>query len=277
MSGTTTSLRTPICCHANAEITRKTHRTRSKKASSGNDYVRHSPPVFQAVAFFIILGSVFLKRRTVGIGAFFCLLGTMHILEVLLGAAFVLKLPHGLISTGANVMVAGRLAFFLLLYIKEAAEAIRPPTYGLLAGNLLMLVLAGVFRIYGDPTSVLGLIPDRALLGEMVLFMLWGTMLLAIDVVLLVLLYEGLGFLVTNTLPGRMFITTTIVLSLDQLLFYAGLLLIVPVPLSLFLGGWVAKVAAATFLASCSPFICGSSSMMSCAFPREALGTCSIG
>lgn len=203
--------------------------------------------VIQAVAFLVILGTAFFKRKTVGIGAFFCLLGTMHVLEGFLGTAFVVELPHGLISPGATAMFAGKLAFFLLLYIKEDAEAIRPPTYGLLGGNLLVIVLAGVLRIYGDSTSLLGSIPDHTVLDQAGLFMMWGTILLLIDVVLLVLLYEGLGSLVTNTLLGRMFITTTIVLSVDQFLFYAGVRLLVPVSLPVFLGGWLAKVAAAAF------------------------------
>lgn len=201
--------------------------------------------VVQAVTFFIILGTAFLKRKMMGIGTFFCLLGATHVLEVFLGTAYFIKLPLGFISPGATALFAGKLAFFLLLYIKEDAEAIRPPTYGLLCGNLLVIVLAGILGFYGYPTSVLGSTSNDALLDQMGLFMLWGTIVLLIDIVLLVLLYEGLSFLVTNTLLGRIFITTTIILSLDQLLFYAGLRLIVPVSLSVFLGGWIAKVVAA--------------------------------
>ncbi|WP_204351793.1 hypothetical protein, partial [Klebsiella variicola] len=51
----------------------------------------------------------------------------------------------------------------------------------------------------------------------------------------------------TNTIPGRIFISLAIVLSFDQLLFFAGLNILAGVPTLAFYGGWIAKIGAAGF------------------------------
>lgn len=71
--------------------------------------------------------------------------------------------------------------------------------------------------------------------------------MLFIDLIAMVLIYERLGALVTNTIPGRIFMSLAIVLSFDQLFFYAGLHLVSGIPVSAFYGGWVAKIGAAAF------------------------------
>ncbi|MGO4740992.1 GGDEF domain-containing protein [Bosea sp. 2KB_26] len=201
----------------------------------------------QAVIYSIVMGAVFLKRKTIGIGVFYCLLGTMHFLETYLAAVFFIELPFGLISPGSTVMFAGKLAFFLLLYIKEDAEAMRQPIYGLLSGNILMIALGLILRFYSDPASLPGYNPDLRFIDQMGLLMIWGTILLFVDLLALVIVYERLGAPVTNTIPGRIFISLAIVLSFDQLLFFAGLHSLAGVPTLAFYGGWIAKIGAAGF------------------------------
>lgn len=84
-------------------------------------------------------------------------------------------------------------------------------------------------------------------LDQIGLFMVWGTVLLFVDLFALIIVYERLGVLVTNTIPGRIFMSLAIVLSFDQALFFAGLHLLSGVPLSAFYGGWIAKIGAAGF------------------------------
>ncbi len=56
------------------------------------------------IIYFIVMGSIFRARQSIGVGVFFCLLGTMHFLETYLAATFFIELPFGLISPGSTVM-----------------------------------------------------------------------------------------------------------------------------------------------------------------------------
>lgn len=201
----------------------------------------------QAILYFVAMAAIFFKRRTIGLGVFFCVLGTMHFLETYLAAVFFIQLPFGLISPGSTVMFTGKLAFFLLLYVKEDAEIMRQPIYGLLGGNILMVGLALILRLYSEPASLPGYNPDLHFLDQMGLLMVLGTLVLFIDLIAMVIIYERLGQVVSNTILGRIFISLAIVLSFDQLCFFAGLYFLAGVPVSAFLGGWVAKIAAACF------------------------------
>ncbi|MDH6230767.1 diguanylate cyclase (GGDEF)-like protein [Mesorhizobium soli] len=201
----------------------------------------------QAVIYFAAMAIIFNFRRVIGIGTFYCVLGAMHFLETYLAAVFFIELPFGLISPGSTVMFAGKLAFFLLLYIKEDAESMRQPIYGLLIGNMLMVVLAMILRAYNDPVSLPGYNPDLRFLDQIGFLMVWGTVLLFVDLIALVIIYERLSELVTNTPAGRIFLSLAIVLSFDQVFFYVGLHLLSGVPISAFYGGWIAKLGAAGF------------------------------
>lgn len=203
--------------------------------------------LMQAVVYFVAMAFIFYKRTTIGIGVFFCMLGAIHFLETYLAAVYFIELPFGLISPGSTVMFTGKLAFFLLLYIKEDAESMRQPVYGLLVGNMLMVALALILRLYDDPVGLPGYNSDLRFVDQMGLLMVWGTALLFIDLIAMVLLYERLGALVTNTIPGRIFISLAIVLSFDQVFFYSGLRYLTGVPVSAFYGGWLAKIGAAAF------------------------------
>jgi len=204
----------------------------------------------QGIIYSLVMGVIFRARQSIGLGVFFCLLGTMHFLETYLAATFFIELPFGLISPGSTVMFTGKLAFFLLLYIKEDAEAMRQPIYGLLSGNVLMIALGLILRFYSDPASLPGYNPDLGFIDQMGLLMIWGTMLLFIDLIAMVILYERLARIVTRTVPGRIFISLAIVLTFDQIAFYAGLRFLTGVPETAFYGGWIAKIAAAGFFSA---------------------------
>lgn len=144
--------------------------------------------IVQAIIYFAAMAVIFNFRTVIGIGVFYCVLGAMHFLETYLAAVFFIELPFGLISPGSTVMFAGKLAFFLLLYIKEDAESMRQPIYGLLIGNLLMVVLAIILRAYSDPASLPGYNPDLRFLDQIGFLMVWGTVLLFIDLIAMVII-----------------------------------------------------------------------------------------
>ena len=54
-----------------------------------------------------------------------------------------MSLPLGIVtSPGSTVLFTGKLMLLLLVYIREDAVVVRQPIYGLLVGNVLVVVLA---------------------------------------------------------------------------------------------------------------------------------------
>lgn len=201
--------------------------------------------LLQALVYFIVLATTFYYRRALGLGVFFCVLGAMHFLETYLAAVYFIPTPFGLISPGSTILFSGKLAIFLLLYIKEDAENMRQPIYGLLIGNALMLILGLLLRVDFQPASLPGYKPDLQFLDQMGLLMILGTGLLFVDLIAVVLLYEKLRMtFVTRRLFGRIFACLAIVLTFDQICFFSGLHYLAHVPMSALYGGWIAKMIA---------------------------------
>ncbi|WP_439575696.1 diguanylate cyclase [Phreatobacter sp.] len=203
--------------------------------------------VSQAILYFGVMAALFRLRRLLGLGVFLCALGVMHFLETYLAAVFYIELPFGLLSPGSTVLFSGKLAILLLFYIREDAETVRQPIYGLLIGNFLMVALVATLQIYGSPVSLPGYKADLTLINQMGVLMIWGTTLLFIDAIALILIYEKLRVLLPRSVILRACICLAIILSFDQVAFFAGLHLVAGTPFSALFGGWVAKMAAAVF------------------------------
>nr|WP_314075698.1 GGDEF domain-containing protein [uncultured Roseococcus sp.] len=199
----------------------------------------------QAVIYFAVMTLVLRARRSIGIGVFVCALGVMHFLETYLAAVFFIELPFGLISPGSTVMFSGKLAMILLLYIIEDSETVREPIYGLLIGNALMIALVLLLRFYEPAAGLSNLGPDLVLIDHVGVLMIWGTTLLFLDSLAIILVYE----LLARRWRGRVFlpilVSLTLVLTLDQLAFFSGLHLVAGTPNSALFGGWIAKMGAA--------------------------------
>src|SRR5262245_52028412 len=85
-----------------------------------------------ALIYFTALAALFRYRRNLGIGAFFRVLGVMHFIETYFASIFYVPLPFGVTaSPGSAVLFTGKLAMLLLVYIREDAEVVRQPIYGL--------------------------------------------------------------------------------------------------------------------------------------------------
>jgi len=199
----------------------------------------------QALIYFGVMAVLFRLRHLMGLGAFLCALGVMHFLETYLAAVFFIELPFGLLSPGSTVLFSGKLAIILLFYIREDAETVRQPIYGLLIGNFLMVALVATLRLYGPPVTLPGYNPDLVLIDQMGALMVWGTTLLFIDSIALILLYERLRRLLPHSLVLRSCLSLAIILTFDQAGFFIGLHMVTGTPLGALFGGWVAKMGAA--------------------------------
>lgn len=198
----------------------------------------------EAVLYFGVMACLFRLRARVGLGLFVCALGVMHFLETYLASVFYIELPFGMVSPGSTVMFSGKLVMILLLYIKEDAATVRQPIYGLLVGNFLMVGLGLILRQHQVVDLPNGQSPDIGFLDEMGWLMVWGTTLLYIDAIAIILLYERLGRSLGQHLFARIAASVCLVLTFDQIGFYSVLHIVTGAPPSVLLGGWIAKMCA---------------------------------
>jgi diguanylate cyclase (GGDEF)-like protein len=202
--------------------------------------------LIEAGFYFAFMVGILHLRHQIGIGVFVAALGVMHFLETYLAAVFYIELPFGVISPGSSVLFSGKLMMILLLYVKEDAAVVRAPIYGLLAGNFLTVGLSFLLRYHHTVGAVPGRIADLAFIDEMGWLMLWGTTLLYIDSIAIILLYERLGRVFRKSTAMRFFVSGVAVLTFDQIGFFAALHFLNDAPTEVFWGGWIAKMMAAS-------------------------------
>ncbi len=199
----------------------------------------------QALVYFGVMAALFRVRGRIGVGAFLCALGVMHFLETYLASVFYIELPFGIISPGSTVLFSGKLAIILMMYIREDAAVVRQPIYGLLIGNFLMVGLVMVLRNHEVVSAVPGRLPDFKFVDEMGWLMVWGTALLFVDSIAVILLYERLGTWLRRWPVARSFVALAAILSFDQAGFFLALHYVSGAPWYVAFGGWCAKMGAA--------------------------------
>lgn len=200
--------------------------------------------LLEAVIYFAVMTSFLHFRRQLGLGVFLAALGVMHFMETYLAAVFYVELPFGLVSPGSSVFFAGKLMMILLLYLKEDAATVRQPIYGLFLGNLFTVIMAQLLHAHPMVTLPGGRPADLGFLSEMGWLMVWGTTLLYVDAIGIILLYERLGRWLGRRVVLRFAVSGALILTFDQLGFYALLHLLFDAPSDVFLGGWYAKLLA---------------------------------
>ena len=84
-----------------------------------------------------------------------------------LGNVCYIQLPFGIISPGSTVLFSGKLLIILMLYIKEDAEVVRQPIYGLLFGNFLIVALVFLLQFHEVLPVIAGKEPDLAFVRDM--------------------------------------------------------------------------------------------------------------
>lgn len=198
-----------------------------------------------AVLYFTALAALLRARTRIGLGAFFCALGVMHFLETYLASIFYVALPFGIItSPGSTVLFTGKLVMLLLLYIREDAVVVRQPIYGLLFGNVLLFALAFIMRHHTLVALSAGRAADFGFLNEMGALMVWGTAILFFDCIIIILLYERSRAWLGDHVFPRLLLCGALVLTFDQVMFFAGLHILTGAGLPVLVGGWVAKMGA---------------------------------
>ncbi|HEX5777970.1 MAG TPA: GGDEF domain-containing protein [Xanthobacteraceae bacterium] len=204
----------------------------------------------EAALYFCVMAGLFRLRRQFGLGVFVCALGSLHFLETYLAAIFYMQAPFGTaLSPGSIVLFSGKLVMLLLLYIREDAEAVRQPIYGLLFGNFLIVALIWVMRHHDIVSPAPEQIPDFPFLDQMGGLMIFGTLLLFVDSILLILLYERSASWLGRNVTARIALSAAVVLSFDQVGFFLALYYFADVPVAVLYGGWIGKMVAAAVFA----------------------------
>jgi diguanylate cyclase (GGDEF)-like protein len=201
-----------------------------------------------AVVYFTALSVLLRLRHRIGLGPFFCALGVMHFLETYLASIFYVSLPFGVVaSPGSTVLFTGKLMLLLLLYMREDAQVVRQPIYGLLFGNVLVFALALLMRHHTLISLAPGRAADFGFLDEMGSLMVWGTAVLFFDCLLIIILYEQSRRWLGDRVYVRMAVASALVMSFDQIAFFGGLHILTGAGLDVLVGGWAAKMVAVAF------------------------------
>ncbi len=203
----------------------------------------------QVGLYYGVMLALFRFRRRLGVGTFFCALCALTFAETYLAMSVFVTAGPIVYTPGSVLLFAGKLPLLLLAYIREDAETVRQPIYGLLIGNLLIVGLLVLISAQPPPpgaevASAMKLIASSAWLS------VWGTFLLFVDCIATILLYERFSRSPALPLYPRLFVTTGLVLAVDHIAFFAVLDVYFGVPISAGLGGLIGKmVAAAVFCA----------------------------
>jgi len=200
--------------------------------------------VIQAVGYFALMVTLLHFRHRLGLGMFLTALGVMHFMETYLAAVFYVALPFGVASPGSSVFFTGKLMMILMLYLQEDAATVRQPIYGLFLGNILTVAIAWLLQLH-TPIDLPG--GDGAnvdFLKQMGWLMVWGTTLLYLDSIGIILLYERLGRYLKRRIILRFMICGFVLLTFDQIGFFSALHYFLDIPASAFWDGWKAKIFA---------------------------------
>jgi diguanylate cyclase (GGDEF)-like protein len=200
--------------------------------------------VIEAVGYFTLMVTLLHFRHSIGLGMFLTALGVMHFMETYLAAVFYVELPFGVVSPGSSIFFTGKLMMILMLYLQEDAAIVRQPIYGLFLGNLLTVGIAWILQWHVPIEFSAGRAPSTDFLKEMGWLMVWGTALLYLDAIGIILLYERLGRYFRHKIVLRFLICGLVLMTFDQIGFFSALHYFVGVPAAAFWGGWKAKMFA---------------------------------
>lgn len=200
--------------------------------------------IAQVAIYYGVMLSLFRFRSTLGIGTFFCALCALTFAETYLAIGVFVAVGPIVYTPGSVLLFAGKLPLLLLAYIREDAETVRQPIYGLLIGNLMIVALL-VFINMQEPADE-GLMRGAiTTVAESAGLSVLGTLLLFIDCIAVILLYEKVSRAGELPLFLRLWGTVAVVLALDHLVFFSALKFYFGVPLAAGAGGLIGKMVAA--------------------------------
>lgn len=171
----------------------------------------------------IVIVFLFGMRQKFGIALLYITLGTFQYLQTVLATFLYFEIfPGVFVSPGSAVLFNASLFAVLLIYIKEDAAEARKLIYGLFFANLtltIFLLMVGL-HLKGIPAEQLSFVPEQVL-SFTPRALIVGTLTLAIDVVLIIILYEFFSKYI-NKVFLKIYSAMAVVLIIDTLIFTVG-------------------------------------------------------
>ncbi len=151
--------------------------------------------VLEAVLAGGVLLVLFKARRVIGLASVYATVGVLYYLATLLsGAIFIRVSPELLISPGSVALFPASLFAVLLVYIREDTEEARNMISSLLAANVStgLLGLVVIQHLNGSLALNPFALPSELFAQSPRLFLI-GTLTLAVDTILIPIVYEAVS------------------------------------------------------------------------------------
>ena len=205
----------------------------------------------EAIIVILLLLTLLNLRSRLGLAPLFVALGVFQPIQVLLASSLYAEiLPGMFVSPGSVIMFTASLSAVLIVYILEDADETGKVIYGVLIANLAMTLLLYVFGIHLKMSStfnVLGLPVE--IFHQSARVMLSGTIVLFADVLLIIFVYEMVCKWVKGQYLISIYLTLSIVLIFDSLVFYTGAFYGQDNYSSILISGVIGKLFMAAFFA----------------------------
>ncbi|MEW5423161.1 GGDEF domain-containing protein [Amorphus sp. 3PC139-8] len=197
----------------------------------------------QGSVYYGVMLALFRFRGRLGLGTFLSALCALTFAENYLAITVFVGLGPFTYTPGSVVLFTGKLLLLLLVYIREDAEVVRQPIYGLLIGNLVIIAVVLLIS-YQTRIGTSGAGTAIDVVAESTWLSVWGTLLLFVDSIAMILIYERLARIHWIGLFARIWLSVILVLAFDQFAFFSMLYATFGVPLTAGFGGFVGKLVA---------------------------------
>jgi hypothetical protein len=206
--------------------------------------------VVEAMVMAALVLGLFRARSVFGLSPLYIVIGGFQYLEATLSLQ-VEVWPGFVIYPGSSVMFTANLFAVLLVYLKEDALEARKLVYGLVLANaglmLVSLLVSAHFVLPGNVNVNAAIRADQLVANEQIAIV--GALLLFVDVVGIILVYEYVSRLISSFFV-RILAALLVVVAFDNLLFTGFLTLGRPDFVPTMIAGLASKAAAATFYAT---------------------------
>lgn len=179
--------------------------------------------LFEIIFITVLVFFLYRVKPWFGLAPLYILIGSNQFFETLVATTFqIIILNNYTISPGAIILFSATIFIILLIYIKEGTQIAQRFIFGIILSNISFAVLLWLTRIQAENIASINnfnkILPDLFDLNYG--FFLNGTIVLLIDSLIIVIVYE---FLLSKIkwigLYSRLLIVILFVLNLDSVLF----------------------------------------------------------
>ncbi len=177
--------------------------------------------ILEASIVCVFLLTCFRLRTRFGLSLLYVTLGAFQHLQTQLAASFYVEVwPDIFVSPGSAVLFTATLFATLLVYIRDDAAGARQLIAGIVAANVTLTVVMFVMQQHiSGATELTAVAAGMLSYVENIKPLIVGTMMLFIDVIVIIILYEFFYRLFPRSLSVRVTLAMTCVVILDTMVF----------------------------------------------------------